>query len=134
MDIKIKPIGYAYTKEKNIPRHWSVSDVIGTLVIDEKYMKGLSDIQPDQLIVVLFYFHKSPEFTPNHLSQTPPHKGRPMGVFSICSPVRPNPLGMSVLKVLKIDANVIFVKGVDMIDKTPILDIKPHMPPKPSDQ
>ncbi|MBW2264747.1 MAG: SAM-dependent methyltransferase, partial [Deltaproteobacteria bacterium] len=49
------------------------------------------------------------------------------GVFSICSPFRPNPIGMSVLKVVEVSGNTIFVRGLDMIDGTPILDIKPHV-------
>jgi len=52
-----------------------------------------------------------------------------MGVFSICSPVRPNPIGLSIVKVLSIDKNVLLVKHVDMIDGTPILDIKPYVKP-----
>jgi tRNA-Thr(GGU) m(6)t(6)A37 methyltransferase TsaA len=76
---------------------------------------------------VLFYFHQSPRFTPDLLVQTPPHRNDQMGVFSICSPVRPNPLGMSVVEVLGIDGNIIHVKGLDIRDGTPVLDIKPHV-------
>jgi tRNA (Thr-GGU) A37 N-methylase len=55
-----------------------------------------------------------------------------MGVFSICSPIRPNSVGMSVLEVLGIERNRISVKGLDMEDGTPILDIKPHVEDKHS--
>ncbi len=55
-----------------------------------------------------------------------------MGVFSICSPIRPNPIGMSVLEVLGRKGNVIYVKGLDMVDGTPILDIKPRVEDKQS--
>ncbi|MBW1982555.1 MAG: tRNA (N6-threonylcarbamoyladenosine(37)-N6)-methyltransferase TrmO [Deltaproteobacteria bacterium] len=97
------------------------------MVIDEKYLEGLKDIQAGQHIVVLFHFHKSPQFTSQYLSQTPPHRNRKIGVFSICSPIRPNPIGMSVLKVLDIQGNVLQVSGIDMLDGTPILDIKPYV-------
>lgn len=50
-----------------------------------------------------------------------------MGIFSICSPVRPNPIGMSVLKVLGVEGNVVHVRGLDMRDGSPILDIKPYL-------
>ena len=125
MSIKMEPIGSVRTNAKKIPRHWSVSDVEGTLVIDGRYLEGLKDIKPRQRIVVIFHFHQSPDFDGSYLIQTPPHRKKPLGVFSICSPIRPNPIGMSVLEVLEIEKNIITVKGLDMLDGTPILDIKP---------
>jgi len=79
---------------------------------------------------VLFYFHQSPRFAPELLVQTPKHRNVQMGIFSICSPVRPNPLGMPVVEVLGIDGNIIHVKGLDMRDDTPVLDIKPYVEQK----
>jgi tRNA-Thr(GGU) m(6)t(6)A37 methyltransferase TsaA len=125
MSIEMKSIGVVHTDAETIPRHWTVSDVEGTLVIDERYLKGLKDIKPRQRIVVIFHFHRSPEFDASYLTQTPRHRKKPLGVFSICSPVRPNPIGMSVLEVLGVEDNVIYVKGLDMLDGTPVLDIKP---------
>lgn len=127
MDIVIKPIGVFHTDETDIPRHWSVSDVVGKIEIDKIYEPGLKDIEAGQKIIVLFHFHKGNPFDPKYMIQTPPHKEKPMGVFSICSPYRPNPIGLSVLTVIDIDANVITVNHADMLDGTPILDIKPHM-------
>ena len=125
MQITFKPIGTAHPNTDNIPRHWSVSDVEGTLTIDPQYTEALADITVGQRIVVLFHFHKSPPFSPNLLKQTPPHRQRSMGVFSICSPRRPNAIGLSVLEVLSCNANVLGVRNMDMIEGTPILDIKP---------
>jgi tRNA-Thr(GGU) m(6)t(6)A37 methyltransferase TsaA len=119
------PIGFVHTDANKVPRHWTVSDVEGTLVIEEKYTEGLKDIEPRQRIVVIFYFHKSQAFNASYLTQTPPHRKNPLGVFSICSPIRPNPVGMSVLEVLEKHNNTLKVKGLDMLDGTPILDIKP---------
>ena len=127
MSIELKPIGYVRTEATELPRHWSVSEVEGRLVIEPQYQTGLKDIEPGQRLVVLFHFHRSPDFTPERLVQTPPHRNAGLGVFSICSPVRPNPLGMSVVRVLAVDGNVITVKGIDMLDGTPILDLKPHI-------
>lgn len=127
MKIEMHPIGFAHTNVEKVPRHWSVSDVEGTLVIDEAYIEGLRDIRPGQQIVVLFHFHKSHKFASRFLTQTPPHRNREMGVFSICSPIRPNPIGLSILEVIEVRDNVIRVKGMDMLDGTPILDIKPHI-------
>ncbi len=130
MSIELKPIGFVRTDAKEIPRHWSISDVEGTLVIDEKYLEGLKDIEPGQRIVVIFNFHRSPEFTSRFLRQTPPHRGKEMGVFSICSPIRPNPIGMSILEVLEVEGTTIHVKRLDMLEGTPILDIKPYIEDK----
>lgn len=130
MQITFTPIGTAHPNTDKIPRHWSVSDVEGTLVLDPQYTEALTDITVGQRIVVLFHFHKSPPFSPNLLKQTPPHRQRPLGVFSICSPRRPNSIGLSVLEVLSRDANVLGVRNMDMIEGTPILDIKPFVEKK----
>lgn len=127
MSIEFKSIGYVSITDAEVPRHWSVSDVEGSLVIDPKYQTGLKDIEPGQRLVVLFHFHRSPDFTPERLVQEPPHRNARLGVFSICSPVRPNPLGMSVVRVLAVKDNVITVKGIDMLDGTPLLDLKPYI-------
>lgn len=127
MPIVMEPIGVVRTEAEKVPRHWSVSDLEGKLVIDTKYEEGLRDIKPGQRIIVLFYFDRSPAFSSELLVQTPPHRNEALGVFSICSPRRPNPIGLSVLEVLKVEGSVIHVKGIDMYDGTPILDIKPDV-------
>jgi tRNA (adenine37-N6)-methyltransferase len=129
MTIELKPIGVVKTQATSLPRHCSVSDVEGSLVIDPEYQEGLRDIQAGQPLVVLFHFSQSPPFTPDRLSTKPPHLNKKLGVFSTCSPVRPNPLGLSVLEVVEVRGNVILVKGLDMRDGTPILDLKPFVPP-----
>ena len=130
MAVTMETIGVVHTDADKVPRHWTVSDVKGTLVIDKKYRKGLRDIQPSQQVVVIFHFHKSPIFTSDLLVQRPPHRNEKLGVFSICSPNRPNPVGMSVLDVLRVENNIIYVQGLDMIDGTPILDLKPFVKDK----
>ncbi len=127
MEVILTPIGTVRTEATSLPRHWSLSEVTGTLEIDPGYLQGLKDIHPGQRIVVLFCFHRSPPFSESLLVQTPPHRDRPMGVFSICSPRRPNPIGLSVVTVTAVDGNRIEVRGIDMYDGTPILDIKPHI-------
>ena len=127
MGIELRTIGFVRTDAEKLPRHWSVSDVEGTLAIDEEYSEGLRDIEPGQRIVVIFHFHRSPEFSQEFLGQTSEHHGREMGVFSTCSHIRPNPVGMSVLEVFRIRGANIDVRRLDMMDGTPILDIKPHV-------
>ncbi|GAB6182389.1 tRNA (N6-threonylcarbamoyladenosine(37)-N6)-methyltransferase TrmO [Thermodesulfovibrio hydrogeniphilus] len=126
MQFIFKPIGYIRTKAETVPRHWSISDVEGEIVVDPEYKLGLRDTKPGDKIVVIFVFHKSPPFTPEKLIQKPPHLDEERGVFSICSPHRPNPIGLSVLDVIEVNDNVIKVKRIDMFDGTPVLDLKPY--------
>jgi tRNA-Thr(GGU) m(6)t(6)A37 methyltransferase TsaA len=126
------PIGVVRTDAETVPRHWTVSEEEGVLEIDPCYLEALKDIQAGQRIVVIFVFHQSPPFDAAHLVQTPPHRpGERIGVFSICSPRRPNPIGLSVLEVLGVEGARIHVKGIDTFDGTPILDIKPFVVKEP---
>ncbi len=127
MSFELRTIGFVRTDARGLPRHWSVSDIEGTLVIDEEYLEGLREIEAGQRVVVIFHFHRSPGFSPELLRQTSGHTGREMGVFSTCSPIRPNPIGMSVVEVLGIRGANIGVRRLDMLDGTPILDIKPYI-------
>lgn len=130
MSIVMEPIGVVRTTAEKVPRHYTVSDIEGSLMILEKYREGLRDIKPGQKIVVLFCFDKSQPFSPDLLVQTPPHRNEALGVFSICSPRRPNPIGLSVLEVLSVEGSTVHVKGIDMYDGTPILDLKPFITPE----
>ena len=125
MKLIIEPIGVVSTDAEKIPRHWTVSDVEGDLIIDKAYVEGLREIQAGQRIYVIFYFHKSPAFSPEYMRIKPPVRDKIVGVFSTHSPVRPNPIGLSILEVLGVNDNIIHVKGLDMMNGTPILDIKP---------
>jgi tRNA (adenine37-N6)-methyltransferase len=127
MNIEFEPIGFVKTQETNIPRHWSVSDAEGEIILDEKYTEGIKDIRQGQKIIVIFHFHKSPVFNSGYLVQKPPHKEKQMGIFSTCSSIRPNPVGFSIVDVTGIQGNIISVRGIDMINGTPIIDIKPFV-------
>jgi tRNA-Thr(GGU) m(6)t(6)A37 methyltransferase TsaA len=126
--ITLSPIGAVQTACQDLPRHYSVSQEEGTLVIEPQYRLGLRDIEPGQFLVVIFHFHQSRPFTPQNLVTKPPHLQEERGVFSTCSPTRPNPLGLSIVRVLQVDDNRIRVQGIDMRDGTPILDLKPYVP------
>ncbi len=121
------PIGFVYTEAREIPRHWTLSDVEGRIVIKEEYVEGLDNISAGEDIIVLFCFDRSQKFQPRFLQQRPPHRDRAVGVFSICSPRRPNPIGLSVVRVLDIKGREMCVKGIDMLNNTPVLDIKPYI-------
>ncbi len=132
-EYKFRRIGYLRTKAETVPRHWTVSDVEGEIVIEPEYKLGLRDIKAGDKIVVLFVFHRSSPFTPDKLIQKPPHLNETRGVFSTCSPNRPNPIGLSVVEVVEVMDNVLKVRRIDMLDGTPILDIKPYVEYKPSE-
>lgn len=126
MGVEMNPIGFVSTDATDIPLNWRVSDLEGSLIMDETYLEGLKDIKPGERIYVIFHFHKSAKFTEQFMRIRPPIHDKKVGVFSTHSPFRPNPIGLSILEVLDIDKTVIRVKGLDMMDKTPILDIKPE--------
>ena len=131
--ITMRPIGYVSVAAETVPRHYTVSELEGELVVDPAYEPGLRDIRPGQRLVVLFHFHRSPPFTPERLIQKPPQREEQLGVFSTCSPHRPNPIGLSIVEVLEVRGNRLRVKGLDVYDGTPILDLKPYVPPEAPD-
>lgn len=131
--VECQPIGHVEAPEGAPPRHWSVSSVAGRLVLDEAYWPGLEGLAAGQRIVVLFLFDRSPAFAPDHLRPTPPGADAPRGLFSTCAPIRPNPIGMSVLEITAVGEGWLDVHGLDTYDGTPVLDIKPHITDAPPD-
>jgi len=78
------------------------------------------------LFVLIFYFHK--QYESLKLLQYPKRRNVPRGVFAIRSPLRPNKIGMTIVKIISIENNTLHFAGADMIDGTPLLDIKPYVP------
>lgn len=127
MTIDFTPIGWVRTEalDEAIPHFYMASEVEGTLEILPEYEKGIADITAGQRINVLFHFDRSPAFTQTRLQQIPRKRKQLRGIFSICAPTRPNAIGLSVVRVLAVNGCRIRVKGLDMFNGTPILDIKP---------
>jgi len=131
MKISFRPIGIVHSPFKgrgDIPRSRCIDpqgfdDIQGELEIFKEFEEGLQDIDGFSHIILLFAFHKSDE---GSLIAHPPHDNQRRGVFSTRSPHRPNPLGFTVLKLVQREGNVLKVSGVDMVEGTPILDIKPY--------
>ena len=94
------------------------------LILEAALVDGLSGLEPGQQIMIIFYLHRSEGF---ELLQHPRGDvSQPKrGVFALRSPQRPNPIGVSVVELVRIEGNVLHVRGLDAIDGTPILDIKP---------
>jgi tRNA-Thr(GGU) m(6)t(6)A37 methyltransferase TsaA len=99
-------------------------DAEGTLEVDSDLEAGLADIEGFSHLFVLWVFDRSER---SELLGTPPTDDRPHGVFATRSPYRPNPIGLTVVRLLRREGGRLYVKGVDMLDGTPILDIKPYL-------
>lgn len=124
-EIIMRPIGYIETPFKSregIGRQ-ADNDLMGTLHIYEEYREGIADIKPGTYGVVLFNFDRSEGYKLTTMSMG---RNEIMGVFSTRSPYRPNGIGMSIVEYLSNDGEKIEFRGVDMLDGTPILDLKPY--------
>lgn len=108
---------------EDAPKNFDESERVGTLEIYPEYQEGLDGIAPGQTIVVLFWLHKSSRDILKVYPRGDRSKGL-RGVFATRSPVRPNPIAISELQVQAIRGNHIEVSGLDILDGTPILDIK----------
>ncbi len=101
------------------------SDLEGEIVVDSAYAKGLADIEGFSHLVILYLFHKA---GPSKLQVTPYLDSTLRGLFATRAPSRPNPIGMTVVRLLGIEGSRLRVAGVDMLEGTPVLDIKPYVP------
>nr|WP_319376569.1 tRNA (N6-threonylcarbamoyladenosine(37)-N6)-methyltransferase TrmO [uncultured Methanoregula sp.] len=128
MNFTIQPIGHVrspYKEKKDAPRQGRLSDTISEIVIDEKYLPGLEDVEKKSHLIVLSWFDRADRTT---LRATPPHEKIEHGVFATRSPNRPNPVAFSVVDLLGCEGNVLRVRGLDALDGTPVVDIKPYSP------
>ena len=131
----MQPIGAVhtpYTETKQIPKGPGAEHhAEGTIEILPEYEAGLADIEGFSHLFILWLFHRSTDYD---LVATPPIDNRPHGVFATRSPRRPNPIGLTVVKLLRREGNKLHVRGVDMLDGTPVLDIKPYLSSIPSEE
>ncbi len=124
----INPIGYietAFNGKARIPRQGRFDQTAkGIAVVNPEFEKGLESLNLFKYCWLLFYFDKNKAFS---LLQYPPKDDKPHGVFSIRSPRRPNGIGMTVVKIDTILKNRLYFTGADMINGTPLVDIKPYV-------
>ena len=128
MEIILKPIGVVHSPFKTLdqtPRWGTLTDATGEIEIFPQYEEGLFRIEEYRSIEVLFYFHESRR---DILKVTPPHDKKERGVFASRAPVRPNPIGLTQMDLLEKKGRFLKVKNIDMLDGTPVLDIKQHSP------
>jgi tRNA-Thr(GGU) m(6)t(6)A37 methyltransferase TsaA len=128
-EIRYKPIGIIhspFTEPKGTPiQPTSAKGVKGTVEIFQEYTKGLQDIEGFSHIMLLYHFHLSKTVS---LISKPFLDDTPHGIFAIRSPNRPNPIGISIVRLIKVNNNVLYIQDLDIVDGTPLLDIKPYVP------
>ena len=112
-----------WTHREDCPKNARESDAICTVEIDPRWQAGLKDVETCSHLVLLYWMDKSPR---NLVLQVPGHYGAQHGTFALRSPARPNPVAMSVVRLIGIEGNKLVVVGLDCLDGTPLLDIKPY--------
>lgn len=124
----MEPIGIIrtpFTRIENMPiQPRGAGDTEGKLHIHEQYAEGLRDLDGFSHLYLIYLFHKADKTS---LSVVPFMDTTPRGVFATRSPLRPNHIGLSIVALAGIDDRVITVKGIDVLDQTPLLDIKPYI-------
>jgi len=127
--MKCTPIGIIhspYSELENMPiQPAGAIGVRGSIEIFEDYRSGLKDLEMFSHLILLYQFHLSHSF---ELRVVPFMDTVPRGLFSTRAPKRPNPIGLSIVQLDKIDGGVLHIRNVDILDGTPLLDIKPYVP------
>ena len=127
--IVYEPIGIVHSPFKE-PRGTPIqppaaAGVEGTVELEPAYLDGLKDLDGFSHIILLYHFHQS---KPASLRVRPFMDDEAHGVFAMRGPSRPNPIGLSVVRLERVEGNLLRVKDVDIVDGTPLLDIKPYVP------
>jgi len=127
--IEYRSIGVIHTpfkKTEGMPiQPAGAAGVKGKVEVFEEYRDGLKDLEGFSHIILLYHFHRSRGF---NLSVAPFMDTNKRGLFATRAPGRPNPIGLSVVQLDKVENGVLFVTNIDILDGTPLLDIKPYVP------
>ena len=129
MKIELEPIGTIHTEFTEIEgmpiQPTGAKGIKGTLVIKDKYINGLKDLEEFSHINILYLLHK----VDGYLLEVKPFMDiNTHGIFATRSPKRPNRIGSSIVQIDKIKENTVYVSNIDVLDGTPLLDIKPYVP------
>jgi tRNA-Thr(GGU) m(6)t(6)A37 methyltransferase TsaA len=128
MQIMMNPIGVIhspYKEPKDIPIQGVFKpDVEAWIELKEEYSKGLADLDGFSHAIILYHFHKS---STEQIQCRPFLEDDVHGIFAIRSPHRPNHIGLSVVRICAIEDNRLYFREVDVLDKTPVLDVKPYV-------
>jgi tRNA-Thr(GGU) m(6)t(6)A37 methyltransferase TsaA len=128
MTIEYTPIGVVhspFTSTEGMPIQPSrAKGIRGTVEVFPQFAAGLDDLAGFSHVVLLYHFHESKHYT---LKLVPFLDTEPRGVFATRAPARPNPIGLSVVHLLEVRESTLFVENLDLLDGTPLLDIKPYV-------
>lgn len=131
----MQPIGYVrspYRETRQVPKGLGAKhEAEGILEIRAEFEDGLKDIEGFSHLFVIWAFDRAEGYS---LVATPPSDDRAHGVFATRSPRRPNPIGLTVVELLSREGRTLRVRGIDMLDGTPILDIKPYLSSVPPER
>ena len=127
--IELNPIGIIHTpfaELEGMPiQPAAAAGICGTIEMFEEYHAGLKDLDGFSHIILLYHFHRSQGF---NLHVVPFMDNRPRGLFATRAPRRPSPIGLSVVQLDRIENGTLYVQNIDILDGTPLLDIKPYVP------
>jgi tRNA-Thr(GGU) m(6)t(6)A37 methyltransferase TsaA len=127
--MELKPIGVIHSPYKDLQgmpiQPSGATGVKGTAEVDPEYQAGLKDLDGFSHLILLYEFHLSQGYK---LEVVPFLDNEPRGLFATRAPRRPNPIGLSVVKLDRIEAGILYLQNVDILDGTPLLDIKPYVP------
>ncbi len=126
MEIKLQPIGFSKNQERQHFGGWG--EVITDLILDEEYAGALKGLEEYSHLIIVYWMHEVKTCDIRHVPQGKVGEVPEVGIFACRCPQRPNPIGVSAVKLVGISGNVVKVKGLDVVDKTPILDLKPYTP------
>ena len=125
-EINLKPIGFVKNSEKK-PRFGSFANEISEIIVDEKFTDAFNGIEDYSHVIVVYWMDKIKDYVITHRPQGNPEVPI-IGIFACRCPPRPNPIGVTTVKLIERAGNRIKVKGLDILDGTPIIDIKPYWP------
>ena len=123
-EIRFRSIGYVENEIEELVAPAIIRSVESRIVIDPTLEAGLLTVTPESRLMVIFQFHQSDGYELlQHPRRDPTRAQR--GVFALRTPRRPNPIGVTIVDIDRIEGNVIFARGLDAINGTPVIDLKP---------
>ena len=128
-EITYSPIGIIHSPHKDIKgmpiQPSGAKGIGGTVEVKKKYVEGLKDLDGFEYIILIYHFHRSKGYS---LEVTPFLDNSLRGVFATRAPKRPNAIGMSIVRLRRVEGSTLHIEDVDILDGTPLLDIKPYVP------
>lgn len=125
-EITLKPIGFVKNNVKE-PRFGNFANEISNVIVDEKFTEALDGIDDYSHVIIVYWMDKAKDYVVKHQPQGNPNAPI-VGIFACRCPRRPNPIAITTVKLLGHNKNKITVKGLDVLDGTPVIDIKPYWP------